>query len=349
MRAADAFWCGELMSAAPDRGNRCTPGSIFGQLPARYNLSQTSGTSGFTDIMSIPASVSRRAYQDARAGAVSSFFYVRRFESLNGGPDEFVAVTCRLTSGDARVPFSLTDVRIAFEGGEEVQTLRAGETPPEFSATISHNGTGRLIGRWEVVMPGEEVPTEQDLLTQASLPREQRASQRRYAQVERFSVFVPPGAPVTLPGPDPARLPTSSEGQYLVLLRIEASDDREGDSDLSASGAGTGIVHSAAVAGFPMPVLRYVVMGDGSPIRRDGVSRLALLEPRDGGGTRADSSFRLRWSAEPAAHYRIELRVDDRHAAAQRDRAGGHHTLRSADHDLGARERRVHPLARGRR
>ena len=156
-------------------------------------------------------------------------------------------------------------------------------------------------------MPGEEVPTEHDLLTQASLPLEQRASQRRYAQVERFNIFVPPGAPIRLKGPDPARLPTTSEGQYLVLLRVEASDDREGDSDLGAAGAGTGILHSAAVAGFPMPVLRYLVLGDGATVTRAGVSRLGLLEPRDGGGTRADSSFRIRWSTEPGAHYRIEL------------------------------------------
>jgi len=308
LRAAEAFWCGELVSAAPDRGNRCNPTTIYGQLPARYDLSRSSGVNGFTDIMSIPASVSRRAYQDALKGAVSSFFYVRRFENLAGGPDEFVAVTCRLTGGMARTPFALTDVRIAFEGGDEVQFLRAGDVPPTFSAQITHNGTGRLIGRWEVVMPGEEGPASEDLLTEASLPVDARGRQRRFSQLQRFNIFVPPGGTVTLPGPDPARLPSSAEGSYLVLLRIEASDDREGDSDLGASGAGTGLVHSAAVAGFPMPVLRYVVMGDGTATTGGGGSRLALLTPGNGGGTRVDSSFRVSWSAEQsAAAYRVEL------------------------------------------
>lgn len=309
LRAAESVWCGQLVSAAPDRGNRCDPLTIFGRLPARYDLSRRSGLAGFTDIMSIPPSVSRRAYQDARRGAASTFFYVRHFENLLGGPDEFVAVTCRLTGGGAKVPFALTDVRVHFDASDEVQVVPAGTILPPFSAQITHNGTGRLVGRWEVVMPGEEPPTNDDLLTAASLPAELRMQQRRYAQVQRFDVFVPPGGTVTLPGPDPARLPTSAEGSYLVLLRVEASDDREGDSDLSTAGAGNGLVHSAAAAGFPMPILRYVVLGDGSATAVDGTSsRLALLAPRDGGSARADSSVRLVWSGSRlAGYYRVEL------------------------------------------
>ena len=308
LRAAESFWCGELVSAAPNRGNRCDPATIYGRLPARYDLSRTSGVAGFTDIMSIPASVSRRAYQDARRGAPSSFFYVRRFENLSGGPDEFVAVTCRLTGSGAHVPFALTDVRVHFKSADEVHFVNAGEVPPPFSAEITHNGTGRLVGRWEVVLPGEEGPTTEDLLPEASLPAELRAGQRRYAQVQRFNIFVPPGGKVVLPGPDPARLPTTAEGSYLVLLRIEATDEREGDSNLAAAGAGSGLVHSGAVAGFPMPVLRYVVLGDGSVQTSNGITRLALLAPRDGASARRDSSFRLVWSpSRRAEFYRVEL------------------------------------------
>ena len=308
LRPAEAYWCGELVSAAPDIGNRCNPATIFGSLPPRYDLSRQSSAVGFTDIMSIPASVSRRAYQDARSGATSSFFYVRRFESLTGGRDEFVSVTCRLSAGGARTPFALTDVRVAFDGGDEVQFVLSGDSPPPFSARIQHTGTGQLVGRWELVLPGEELPTEEDLLTEASLPPVLRSSQRRYAQLSRFTVFVPPGGVVRLPGPDPAKLPSSAEGTYHLLLRIEASNDREGDSDLTAAGAGTGVVHSAAVAGFPMPMLRYVVLGDGSAETTRGAERFVLLAPRDGGTARADSSARLAWSRDPAAaFYRVEL------------------------------------------
>jgi hypothetical protein len=104
--ALDATWCGTLVPAAPDVGVRCAPGTIFGQLPARFDLSRTSGTGGFTDIMTIPPSVARRAYQAAERGENSAFFYVRRFRSLSGGPDQFVAVTCRLTGGGARTPLA---------------------------------------------------------------------------------------------------------------------------------------------------------------------------------------------------------------------------------------------------
>ena len=308
LRPAEAFWCGELMSAAPDRGSRCAPGTIYGQLPARYDLSRSSGVSGFTDIMSIPPSVARRAYQDARRGAVSTFFYVRRFENVAGGPSEFVAVTCRLTGGGAHTPFAFTDVRVHFEGSDEVTFVRAGEVLPPFKAEILYNGTGRLVGRWEVILPGEEGPTDEDLLTEASLPQELRTDQRRYSQVQRFNVFVPPGGTVTLPGPDPARLPTTAEGTYLVLLRVEATDDREGDSDLAAAGAGTDLVHSGAVAGFPLPVLRYVVLGDGSVRGADGATPMALLAPRDGAVARHNGEVRLVWSpSHDAAFYRVEI------------------------------------------
>lgn len=307
LRPAEAFWCGELVSAAPDVGVRCKPGTIFGQLPARYDLSRPSGTSAFTDIMSIPTSVARRAWQDARRGETPSFFYVRRFASVSGGRDEFVAVTCRPSAGGARTPFALTDVRVRFEGRDEVQFVPSGQVLPPFAARIAYNGTGRLVGRWEVVLPGEQGPSAFDLLPEASLPVEERLAQRRFVQVERFNVFVPPGGTLTLPGPDPARLPTSADGSYLVLLRFEATDDREGDSNLGSVGAGRGVAHAGAVAGFPMPVLRYVVAGDGSSGNSQR-SRLALLGPRDGARVFTDSAVRLAWSADrQASLYRIEV------------------------------------------
>lgn len=48
---------------------KCDPATIFGSLPARFNLSRPSGNLGFSDVMSIPPSVARRAYQSAIDGA----------------------------------------------------------------------------------------------------------------------------------------------------------------------------------------------------------------------------------------------------------------------------------------
>jgi hypothetical protein len=101
------------------------------------------------------------------------------------------------------------------------------------------------------------------------------------------------------------------EGTYLVLLRVEAADDREGDSDLGAAGGGSGIVHSGGVAGFPMPVLRYVVAGEGGPAR-DAIGRLAAVGPQDGGSARLDSSFTITWRSDRRAFfYRLEIETDD--------------------------------------
>ena len=59
-RPIEAEWCGELVSAAPDVGLKCDPSTIFGRLPIRLDQSRLSGVGGFTDIMSIPPSVSAR-------------------------------------------------------------------------------------------------------------------------------------------------------------------------------------------------------------------------------------------------------------------------------------------------
>jgi hypothetical protein len=82
-----------------------------------------------------------------------------------------------------------------------------------------------------MVRPGEPLPTERDLLTEASLPIEERALQRRYTTLQRFDLFVPPTGRVFLPGPDPVTLPKDTSGLHLILLRIEATNDREGNSE----------------------------------------------------------------------------------------------------------------------
>ncbi|HUE83906.1 MAG TPA: hypothetical protein VMM84_17515 [Pyrinomonadaceae bacterium] len=301
----EGCWCGQVVPAAPDIGFRCNPATIFGCLPARFDLSRTSGTRGFTDIMSIPPSVSRRAYQAAASGDTSSFFYVRRFISTVGGPDVFVPVTCRMTGGGARTPFALTDVKLSFAIDKPVLLTRTGGRVPPIKAEIAYNGTGRLKGRWEVVMPGDDLPTTTDLLTESSLPIEERGKQLRYKQVETFNIFLPPAGRYVLNGPDPARLPNEVNGQYLVLLRIETADDKEGDSNLAIAGAGPGVVHSGAVAGFPLPVLRYFV-GAGPETQLAGP--IALLSPGDKSVLSTKDVIELTWAdtTQPAL-YRLEI------------------------------------------
>ena len=309
-RPIEAEWCGELISAAPDVGLKCDPSTLFGRLPVRLDQSRLSGTSGFTDIMSIPPSVARRAYQAAAAGSTSSFFDVRRFTNTAGGPDQFVAVTCRLAGGGARVPFSLVDVALAFTVETPILFIQPGETAAPVSARILYNGTGRLKGRWEVVYPGEEIPSERDLLTEATLPLEERGTQRRYTELSRFNVFLPPTGEYVLEGPDVRRIPVTTEGMYFLLLRIEASDDKEADSNLGAVGAGSGIAHAGAMAGFPMPPLRYVV-GAGSSNLSETVasSHLRILSPIADAALPGEAPLDFTWveGGTRAAFFRIEF------------------------------------------
>ncbi len=307
-RAAEACWCGELMPASPALGSKCNPATIFGCLPERYDLSTSSGNRAFTDIMSIPPSVSRRAYQAAESGALSSFFYVRRFVNTKGGPDEYVAVTCRMASGGVSVLLSLTDVKLLFGDDKAVLFMKPGEIPPPIQAEITYNGTGRLKGRWEVVKPGDEMPSFRDLLTEGSLPIEERGAQRHYTQVASFSIFLPPTGKVVLDGPDPSRIPTSTEGPYIVLLRVEVTDDKDGGSNIKSVGGGAGFVNSGAVAGFPLPVLRYFVGASNNLAAGDRGASVALVLPADNVAVEAGKPLDFAWSgSESAAVYRLEV------------------------------------------
>jgi hypothetical protein len=89
-----------------------------------------------------------------------------------------------------------------------------------------------------------------------------------------------------------------------VLLRVEATDDKEADSDLSALGVGAGVVHSGAVAGFPIPVLRYFVGSGqaGAPLP------LRLLTPTENALAAAGQPIDFNWTqASGAALYQLEI------------------------------------------
>jgi hypothetical protein len=234
-------------------------------------------------------------------GASAGFFYVRRFVSTTGGPDQFVNVTCRMTGGGARVPFALTEVELITPNGEPVLFIQKGEAFPMIQAKIRYNGTGRLKGRWEIVQPGEETPSATDLLTEATLPIEQRANQKRYTTIARFDNFLPPSDKFILTLEKPDVLPLTAFGQYILLLRVEAVDDKESDSNLAAVGVGPGVVHSGAVAGFPLPTLKFFYGGDARSLWRSN----ALLTPATDVSAATEP---FTWRELPdAAAYRVEF------------------------------------------
>ena len=316
-RPSQTAWCGDVQPAAPALGLSCAPGTIYGVLPIRFDISRLSGNNAYTDIVSVPASVARKAYQAAARGEDSQFYYVRRFISQTGAPDQFVVVTMRLSGNGAGTPFSLTDVQLDFGAGKGNRAsgqeplalfIEPGAKAPPFRAEIKYTGAGRLRGRWEVVRPGDPLPETSDLLTEASLPIEERGSQKRFTQLSRFNVFLPPGGRYVLHGPDPTRLPKDAAGQYLILLRVEASDDRENISDLSAVGAGGGSAQGGAAAGFPLPTLRYVVGGADNTKNASTANSFELISPRDGLSIPANQPIDFAWAAAaPGVFYRLEI------------------------------------------
>lgn len=307
----ESTWCGAIVPAAPDIGLKCDPATIFGRLPVRYNQSRLSGNNAYTDIMSVTPSVARRAYLDAARGATATFYYVRRFVSTAGGPDEYVPVTLRLSGNGAAVPFSITNVRLLWDGGNKtVPFVKSGERLPLITAEIFYTGSGRLVGRWEIVKPGEALPTQSDLLPEATLPIEERGTQRRFSQVKRFNIFLPPVGRTTIPGPENQRIAKTVDGMYLLLFRIESVTDGLNQSNLQAVNAGHGIVDSGGAAGFAMPVLRYYV-GTGGVTQADEFNAVDnQLAPADQTQFSASQPILFHWPAVPAVKY-YRLVIED--------------------------------------
>jgi hypothetical protein len=307
LQPVESTWCGSLIPAAPNLGFTCDPATIYGRLPVRYNQATLSGNNGYTDIMSITPQIARRAYLDAVNGNNSTFFYVRRFVSTIGGPDEFVPVTIRLSGNGAGVPLSLTEVKLTWGVGKPVLFVKTGEKLPRVEAEITYTGTGRLKGRWELVKPGEAPPEPRDLLTEATLPTEERGTQRRYTEMSRFNLYLPPTGKIVLAGPEVWRVDESLNGLYQVLLRIEASDDKFGDTDLASVGAGADVVHGGAVAGFSLPVLKYYVSNAGAP-PAFFANTLQLLGPDDKAVLGPNQPLDFTWTLlQDAETYRLEV------------------------------------------
>ena len=101
------------------------------------------------------------------------------------------------------------------------------------------------------------------------------------------------------------RVPTLAEGQYVLLLRIEATDDKESDSDLQILGVGNGIVHSGAVASFPMPILKFFVTGKDV---KTNWGENALVLPQKDLTVDTNNPLIFSWKElESAAAYRLEI------------------------------------------
>lgn len=305
---AEGTWCSTLAPAL-DRGVRCE-GTIYGQSPRP--MQPVASTGVFTDVMTVSASVAQRVYDAAVAGGAPRFYFVRRFQapamSMGPGADRYVVVALLLGGSGASAPFALTNVRLRLDPEVPVLFVKRGTAPSPLTAEIAYTGSGRLRGRWEVVMPGEARPTAHDLMTEGSLPSTERGLQRRYREVERFSVVLLPNGRYVLPGPDPSRLPTMQDGAYTILLRVESSDDARSDERLAGAEA-RAEVRSGASASFPMPTLRYIVGATGARVAPSRIPQNVRLRlPLSGASVAPDAVLTLSWTDVAAvARYRVDI------------------------------------------
>ena len=287
---ADGIFCTTLIGAAPATGATatypCAANSEFARHPTTATTFQTVQQNGSvvraTETIRIPSSVTRTAQNLGAA----TFYFVRRFD-----PQGFAVVEIRATGAIINAAIALNDVRLAFDTSQGPQPLvfvaRNAALPP-VTATLFYTGSGVLRGRWEIVLPGDVAPTERDLLPEASLPRSERGTQRRYLLLQRFEQLLPGNGrtELKLPSINPVLGATVFDGQYQLLLRIEAEPSIYGGE----SGA----------ANFAMPLLRYFVGSITAPAAR--IAPITATVSSNGGRPT------FNWSPLPQArYYRVEV------------------------------------------
>jgi hypothetical protein len=98
-----------------------------------------------------------------------------------------------------------------------------------------------------------------------------------------------------------------ADGPYRILLRVEATQEKEGNSDTLA-----GIAQSGGVAGFPLPVLQFFIgTAEALAAAQEAITlgSLTLLLPGDGLEVGTGSPVHFSWVTIPeASAYRLELR-----------------------------------------
>lgn len=187
------------------------------------------------------------------------------------------------------------EMRLQFLDNGSQQTLghfERGQVMPPVQAQIRYQGRGLLRARWEVVQPGDAAPGPLELAPEADLFGPLRAQQRRYTVLEHVTTYLPPSGYVTLPGPNPRRLPNLRDGTYTLLLRLQT----------------TGLASATDVIRFRQPVLRYHIGPAANTAQRGTPPAEPLLAVAPQGLVPADRPLRFSWHALASAKlYRLEL------------------------------------------
>jgi len=209
-------------------------------------------------------------------------------------------VTLRLTGGGARV-LSLADRRDhGLRGGDAGALRRAGGRPPAFAPQNRLTPAPAAwwdAGRWS---GGRGAAGAQDLLTEATLPLEERGTQRRYTELARFNVFLRRPA-VHAPRPRRVEAAGDVEGTYLILCGSRPATTRKATRTWPTPARARGWCTAGPWPAFPLPTLRYVVGSSGERAVPVAHQRplLLVLRPR----TRhlaAGQPLAFSWSETPA-------------------------------------------------
>lgn len=182
----------------------------------------------------------------------------------------FVQVNFRMFGGSsAGKALSITRIKLTsvLPGKPEVRNTIINEenrTLGEFCLEIWYTGSGRVDGSWQLVTNNHPAPEKRDLMTEASLPENERRLQRNFLEVKQIRTYFGPKGYVKLTLPFSA-IPTDLRGLMLLFPRFEASRDRLSNVTGGNSLIGNTFVRTGLTMEGTVPTMRVLNAITGEP------------------------------------------------------------------------------------
>ena len=217
----------------------CNAGTVLGTEIASKSTVPNGFVNGFDAVVTIPEVVLNRVQQRVRTNPTNALFFVvfqlipAAGVNLGNGANVpfFVQINFRFLGGSSGAKaLTITKIKlIATEPGyPEVRNTIIDEhnrDSGEFCLEIWYTGSGQVQGWWQLWTNSHPPLTDIDLMTEASLPENQRRLQRRFFQLKRIREYFGPSGYIKLTLPY-SEIPEDLKGQMLLFPRFLATWSR---------------------------------------------------------------------------------------------------------------------------
>ena len=257
----------------------CNAGTILGTEYASRTTVPSGFVNGFDAAVTIPEVVLNRVQQRIRSNPTNALFFVvfqlipAAGVNLGNGANVpfFVQINFRFLGGSSGgKALTITEIKLVAQepGRPEVRNTIIDEgnrETGEFCLEIWYTGTGQVQGWWQLWTNNHPPITDIDLMTEASLPENQRRLQRDFLKIRRIREYFGPSGYIKLTLPYSA-IPEHIRGLALLLPRFLATRSRRSQLLDTNALVGNRSVDAGATFGGKLPTHRVLnSIPEGAP------------------------------------------------------------------------------------